>query len=237
MPSSTVLPRRSGIICLNAGQDARRLEEMEKRLTQEELGKVVAEVTRLAQERQDFERATLDRQQMAQVLKELDLPVELIDDAMEQVNRREALAREQRKRKRIIAFGIAALVLIIFLFGVWAFQRGAAFDRINTDQARITRSIDDGGSLQTVLRDGQDVFYRVILKDVPVGETLSITCNWIDPSGRVFYQNRYTTRATDKSVWPTQCRCQLGSAAERGAWKVEMLLEDRVLSSTTFQVE
>lgn len=210
---------------------------MEKRLNQEQLGKVVAEVTRLAQEREDFERQTLDRQQVGQVLKELNLPVDMVDDAMEQLNRREALAREQRKKKRLITIGIAAVVLIILLFGTWMFRRSAAFDRVNTDQARITRTADDGGSLQTVLRDGQDVVYRVTLRDVPLSETLSLTCNWIDPSGNTFHQNSYTTKATDKSVWPTQCKCKLGSAAESGTWKVEMKLGDRVVSSTTFQVE
>jgi len=210
---------------------------MEKRLTQEQLGQVVAEVTRLAQEREDFGRETLDRNQMAQVLKELDLPGDLIDDAMEQVRRREALEREQKKRRKMILIGVAVVVLIVLLSGVWIYRRGAAFDRINTDQARITRLQDDGGSLQTVLSNGEEVVYRVTLKDVPVGQSLSLTCNWIDPTGRVFHQNRYTTRTTDKSVWPTQCKCQIGAAAEKGTWKVEMRLGDRILNSTTFQVE
>jgi hypothetical protein len=210
---------------------------MENRLNQEQLGKVVAEVTRLAQEREDFERQTLDRQQVSQLLKELNLPVEMIDDAMEQLRRREALAQEQKKKKRMITFGIAAIVLIILLFGVWMFRRDAAFDRISSDQQRITSTVDDGGNLSTVQRNGQDVVYRVTLRDVPVGETLSLTCNWIDPSGRVFHQNNYTTKSVDKSVWPTQCKCQIGSAAEKGTWKVEMKLGDRVISSTTFQAE
>lgn len=210
---------------------------MEKRLTQEQLGQVVAEVTRLAQEREDFEKATLDRNQMAQVLKELDLPVDLIDDAMEQVRRREALERERRKRRKLITIGVGVLMLLLLLIGFRIYQRSTVFDHMNTDQARITRLQDDGGSLQTVLSSGEDVVYRVTLKDVPIGESLSLTCNWIDPTGRVFHQNRYTTRTTDKPVWPTQCKCQIGAAAEKGTWKVEMLLGDRILSSTTFQVE
>lgn len=210
---------------------------MENRLNQEQLGKVVAEVTRLAQEREDFERQTLDRQQVSQLLKELNLPVEMIDDAMEQLRRREALAQEQRKKKRWITIGIASIVLIVLLFGIWMFKRDATFDRINTDQQRITGTVDDGSNLSTVQRNGQDVVYRVTLRDVPIGESLSLTCSWIDPSGRVFHQNSYSTKPVDKSVWPTQCKCQIGPAAEKGTWKVEMKLGDRVVSSTTFQAE
>ncbi|HXG67641.1 MAG TPA: DUF3859 domain-containing protein [Blastocatellia bacterium] len=210
---------------------------MERRLTKEQLGQVVAEVTRLKQFRDDEQRETFDREQVAEVLKELDLPVELLDDAMAQLQRREALAREQRRKPWIIA----AIVLAIFLLSAgaiafWTLGRDSASDRISADQARITRVADDGGNLQTVTRDGQQVYYRVTLRDVQPGDSLSLKCDWITPDGKVFRQNAWTT-SPHKSVWDTYCRCQIGPAAPKGEWKVEMSLGDRVLSSTTFQVE
>lgn len=210
---------------------------MDKQLTQDQIGKVVAELTRLDQEREDRERERLGREQVAEVLKELNLPVDLLDDAMEQLRRREALERAQRKRKRIIIAIAAAVMAVILLVSVSMWRHSAALGRITGGQARITRSTDDGGSLQSVTRDGQEVFYRVMIRDAPAGESLSLTCNWIDPNGNVFDQKRFTTKAIDKSVWPAFARCQIGPAAPRGTWKVELLLDDRVLSATPFEVE
>ena len=210
---------------------------MERRLTKEQLGQVVAEVTRLKQFRDDEQRETFDREQVAEVLKELDLPVELLDDAMAQLQRREALAQEQRRKPWIIA----AIILAIFLFSAaaiafWTLGRDTASDRVAAERARLTRVADDGGNLQTVTRDGQEVFYRVTLRDAQPGDTLSLRCNWIAPDGKVFRQNAWTI-SPNTAVWETYCRCQVGPAALKGEWKVEMSLGDRVLSSTTFQVE
>jgi hypothetical protein len=214
---------------------------MGRELTQDQLGKVVAELTRLDQEIKDRERETLDRRQVAELLKELNLPVELLDDAMEKLERREALERAQkeaqRKRRRIIIAVIAAVMAVILFVSISAWRHAAALGRITAGQARITRSTDDGGNLQSVARDGQDVFYRAILRDAPEGESLRLTVNWIDPAGNIFHQNRYETKVIDKTAWPTFAKCRLGEAAARGIWKVELLLDDRVLSATSFEVE
>jgi hypothetical protein len=160
---------------------------------------------------------------------------------MEQLNRREALERAQRearRKKTRIILAMAAIVLaVIVLVSVSMWRHSEAEGRVTAGQARITHSVDDGGSLQSVTRDGQEVFYRVMIRDAPAGESLSLTCNWIDPQGNLFHQNRYETRAIDKSAWPTFARCQIGLSAPKGRWKVELLLGDRVLSATSFEVE
>jgi hypothetical protein len=91
--------------------------------------------------------------------------------------------------------------------------------------------------LASVTSDGQEVFYRVTLRDAPLGEKLNLTCDWIDPAGKIFHQSRWETRDTNKAVWDTHCRCQIGAAAPKGKWKVEMKLGDRVLSTQEFNVE
>ncbi len=203
---------------------------MEKQLTQEQLGNVVAEVTRLAQQREETERETLDREQVALVLKELNLPVELLDDAMEQLRRREALEEERKKKRRLTIFAVAFFLILIALGSIWYWTRSATFDRITAGAANVARTTE-------VARDGQEAVYRVTLNDAPLGEKLTLNCNWYDPSGNLFSQNSYTTREVDKAVWPTSCKCQIGANAPKGTWKVEMKLGDRVLSSTTFEVE
>ena len=59
---------------------------MSDRLTDEQLGKIVAEASRLSQQNE------LDTEQVKQVLTELNLSPDLLDDAMVQLQRREALA-------------------------------------------------------------------------------------------------------------------------------------------------
>jgi hypothetical protein len=206
---------------------------MERRLTEEQMAKVVAEVTRLAQDREE----TLNREQVNEILRDLSLPTDLVDDAIAQLNRREALARGRRRNFRLT---LAAVVMLIagLVFGTFYFlRRERAFDRIVASSSRLTQATDNGGSLQSVTRSGDEVFYRVTLGDVPLGEELEMSCRWIDPQGQIFRQNRWQTRATDKAVWATSCRCQLGAATQPGVWKVEMSLGERVISATTFRVE
>jgi hypothetical protein len=210
---------------------------LETRLTETQLGQVVAELSRLSQQREDEQSRGLDREQVVEVLKELDLPVDLLDEAMEQLRRREALAKERRRKTWILAVAFTIFLSAMVLLFIAISQRNAVFGLISAEPGRITLVADDGGNLDKVSRNGQEVVYRVLLRDVPTKEYISLTCKWIDPSGRVFHQNTYETRLTDKTVWPTSCRCQLGSAAPRGTWRVEMLLRGRLLSAATFEVE
>ena len=210
---------------------------METRLTETQLGQVVAELSRLSQQREDQKLRGLDREQVIQVLKEMELPVDLLDDAMEHLRRREAIAKQRRKRTQLIMAGAALLLVIIAAIFLFASHRSAVFGRISADQERITRAADDGGNLSKVVRDGQDVVYHIDLRDVPVNEKLALVCKWIEPSGRIFRENHWETKLTDKPVWPTFARCQIGSAAPAGTWRVEISLGGRVLSATTFEVE
>jgi hypothetical protein len=218
-------------------------------LTEAQVARVVAEVTRQAQLREVEQRQVLDRQQVVQILEELNLPVDLLEPAMRELERREAEAevqaryddalRESRKRKIWIAASVLALVLVVVLIaGAVIQRRRQTFSNIAAqDQGRLTRVQDDGGKLGAISRDGSDIYYRVTLERVPISENLSLKCNWIDSGGRIVKQNSWQTRTTDKAVWATQCHNTFGSSASPGKWTVEMLLDERVISRTDFQVE
>ena len=222
---------------------------MSKQFTETQVARVVEEVSRQAQLLELDERERLGREQVVQILEELSLPVELLDPAMRELERREAeaaaLAREEKARARqrrrkllLVGSAVAALLLIILLVAGSSVRSRRARANISVvEQGRVTRANDEGGSLGTVSRDDAELVYRVTLDRVPVGENLSMKCNWINPEGRVVKQNVWQTRTTDKSVWGTTCRHSLGTAAQPGAWSVEMLLEDRVVSRTDFRVE
>ena len=222
---------------------------MSNQLTESEVARVVAEVTRQAQLRSLEERQVLDRAQVVQILEELQLPADLLDPAMQELERRDAeaaaLAREEealrasRRRKYLIIGSVIALVLVVILIaGMFVQQRSQALSAITAaEPGRITYSSDDGGNLGTLSRDGREIVYRVTLEQVPISENLSLQCNWIDPGGRVVKTNSWQTKTTDKTVWGTSCRNLIGAAADPGQWRVEMLLDGRVISQTGFRVE
>jgi hypothetical protein len=222
---------------------------MSDQLTESQVARVVAEVTRQAQLRELDQRQTLERAQVVQILEELKLPVELLDPAMRELERREAeaevqtrydeaLAAKRRRTLWIAGAAVAVLLVVILLAGSYINTRRHVFDNVAAvERGRITRAVDDGGTLGSVTRDGSEIYYRVTFERVPLSENLSLKCNWIDPSGRVVKQNSWQTRATDKSIWATSCRTSLGSAAPVGTWAVEMLLNDRLMSRTDFKVE
>ncbi|WP_413173962.1 DUF3859 domain-containing protein [Anabaena azotica] len=205
---------------------------MNQRLTQEQLNQIIAEVQGL-QLRQEAE---FDQQQIQQILQELNLPPELLDEALIQLGRRQALEMQQRRNK-MIAFGVVGAI-IIAIAGTIFFnqQQSSLLANVSVQQDNIT--LADNRNLQSVSRQSNpELFYRVILKDAPIGKKLSLACNWIDPSGQVVKQNNYQTREIKTSVWDTYCRYTLNSAAPAGNWKAEMLLEGRKISEKTFAVE
>lgn len=207
---------------------------MKSQLTDKQWNEVVAEVTRLAQARDDEQTR---REITEQVLQELKLPTDLIDDALKQVQYREALAKQRRQRIWLSVAGVTLLFVILLSLWMWSSMRSASFARIQSDPGRITRVANQGETLTTVTPDGQEVFFNVKLREVPLGEKLNLSCDWIDPTGKIFRQSRWETRDTNKAVWETHCRCQLGTDAPKGKWKVEMKLDERVLAAGEFTVE
>jgi hypothetical protein len=207
---------------------------MNNRLTQAQLSQIVGEVERLSQRRDD----ELDPEQVKQILQELSLPPELLDEALVQIRRREALAVQQRRNRWIAGGVIASLVVAIAGTTVFIQQNQQAIQNVSTAQSQIALTQDGSSTLKEVNRQASPlIYYRVTLKDAPIGKKLSLSCDWIDPSGQVVHQNRWETQTIDKAVWSTHCRYQFSPAASPGNWKVQMSLEERTLSTTSFTVK
>ncbi len=207
---------------------------MDNKLTQAQLDRVIAEVQRLSLRRE----AELDRQQVQEILQELNLSPDLLDEALVQIQRREALSVQQRRKRWIVAGVTAVLIGAIATATVFVEQRQQVLARVSTYESRIALDRDSGGNVTEVDRQSSPkVFYRVTLSEVPVGEKLSLSCDWTDPSGRVAHQNRYQTREIDRSVWPTYCYYQFGPNSAAGTWQVRMSLDGRILSTSYFVVK
>jgi hypothetical protein len=206
-------------------------------LTPSQLEKIVGEVQRLSL-RQSEE---LDREQVKEILAELDLAPDLLDEALIQLQRREALTVQKRRTQLIITgFAITALVAIggVFLLSQ---QKEAELVKISVQQDTITKYENlnaIGAKVITVDKQEKNpLFYHVTLKDAPVGKKLSLGCDWLDPSGKVVKQNRYQTKEINTPLWNTRCQYQLPPGASSGEWQVKLLLDGKKLSDESFTVK
>ncbi len=207
---------------------------MTQRLTQEQLSQIVTEVEGLQVRRE----AELDQQQVREILQELNLPPELLDEALIQLNRRQALEVQQRRNRWITSGVVAAVAIAIASTIFFMQQQNSALSGVSAQQDRIILVQNSSGDLKTISRQSNpEVFYHVTLKDAPLGKKLALSCNWIDPSGQIVKQNSYQTREINTSVWDTQCRYAINPAATVGNWKVQMFLEGRQISDETFEVK
>lgn len=204
---------------------------MENRLTQAQLFQVVADLERLAQRRE----AELDQEQVKEILQELNLPGNLLEDALVQLRRREELARQQRKKQLIVAVVVALLGGAIATTTFLHHRHQQAIASIATIESRITLDRDNSRLGQINRQTSPIVYYQVTLKDTPVGNRLSLTCDWVNPSGEVVHQSNYQTRQIERSVWTTYCYHQLSPSATTGTWEVRMFLEGLTVVSNWLQ--
>ncbi|NEQ71784.1 MAG: hypothetical protein F6K23_01015 [Okeania sp. SIO2C9] len=208
----------------------------EERLTQAQFTQLVAEVEQLSRQRDE----EIDREQMEQILQELNLPTDLVDEAMMQLRRREALALEE-KRNKLISVGVLGLLVVIAASFLWFQTQKQVLNNVyaNSGQSQLTLETNSGIEMLIVVDSQQnpEVFYRVTLQDAPVGKKLSLGCKWINPNGEISHQNSYQTKEINREIWPTYCRYQFNPVSPAGNWQVEMYLGDRLLSQTEFTVK
>jgi hypothetical protein len=206
---------------------------MEKKLTEEQLQQVIAEV----QELSEIRKAEISRQEVTAILQELNLPDDLLDEAIIQLQRRNILAVQQKRQKQIfiLVATILAGTIGLGLFFQQKYQH--SLSQVTAGENRITLATDDGKDITAVERQNlPKLYYRVTLQDAPINQKLTINCDWIDPNSNIVHENRYQTKNIDQQVWPTYCFYQLGSDATAGNWQVKMKLGERVLSTDNFVV-
>jgi hypothetical protein len=204
---------------------------MEKRLTTQQLTQVVGEVERLANRHQE----ELDRTEVQKILLELHLPPELLDDAMIQISRKEALVKQ---RQRTIQMAIAGAVVgsMLVVGSLLFFQNKAqTISKVGVSSDRITLVQDQGENLK-VVNKGNEIAYRVTLSNAPVGAKLDLNCNWLNPTGQVSHSSRFETKNITTPTWNTQCRYQLPVDAATGAWQVQLKTGERLLKQAPFDV-
>ena len=207
---------------------------MQKRLTPKQVSQIVAEVERLSQRRQ----SEIELEELQQILHELNLPEDLLDEAVMQVYRKQAMDK-QKKRNRLIIGGLLAVVVgaIAATFFMQQ-QQQQALERINVYDSRIGFRRNDSTNLEQIERQKTpEVFYNVTLKDVPIGKQVALGCNWVDSNRKIAHQNSWKTKTINKELWNTHCRYKFKENVAAGNWRVQMTLDDEVISSNKFVVK
>ncbi len=207
---------------------------METRLTQAQLAQVVAEIDKLSRQRE----SELAPDQVREILRELNLPDELLEDAIAQMHRREALEKEQRRNKWIAIASTAVVISAIAIGIVFGQNQRQKIAGVASTEDRISLSKKGGNSLSQVNRQiNPRIYYQVTLKNAPIGSQLALQCDWVNPNGQIVHQNRFKTRTVETAVWNTNCFYDLGSAAQPGNWEVRMSLDGRAIGSESFVVK
>jgi hypothetical protein len=112
----------------------------------------------------------LNSQQVKEILQELNLPPDLLDDALLQLQRREALARQQKRQRLIVAGVTVALIAAIATITVFSQRHQQSIDRVTAITSRIAVGQDNGiNPVQIDPQTNPQVFYRVTLDDAPLG--------------------------------------------------------------------
>ncbi len=207
---------------------------MQKRLTTKQVSQIVAEAERLSQRRQ----SEIEVEELQQILDELNLPEDLLDEAVMQVYRKQARDK-QKKRNRLIIGGVMAVVVsaIATTFFMQQ-QQQQALERINVYDSRVGFRRNDSASVEEINRQNTpEIFYNVTLQDVPIGEQVELGCNWVDPKREIAHQNTWKTKTVSKEVWNTHCRYKFKENVAAGNWIVQMTLDDEVISSNKFVVK
>lgn len=197
----------------------------------QQLNQVIAEIQKISSQREGS--ITID--QAREILRDMNLPDELLEEAILQVKRREAQKSQTLVNLLVIT---GALVILGVGIGVpFLFRQGqkAAIAEVTSQASMLTISSKKDQAVQVVSRPNE-VVYRVTLANAPIGQKLPMSCDWFNPQGTVVHQNRYQTKEINKSLWNTQCKYQLTTSDSPGTWRVTMYVKGREVSTTTFTV-
>ncbi len=140
-------------------------------------------------------------------------------------------------RRRYGWFWLLLVLGVAGGIGYYVWNRDTSFPDVTADSGRLTTEADEKETLTVVdRRTGPEVWFRVVLRNAPVGAVLPLKVEWIDPSGKVYHRNRYETKPVALSDWPTHARCRIRADAPAGPWRVELSLQGRLLHQQSFEV-
>lgn len=200
-------------------------------LTQDQFARIVAEVDRLQ------DGTDLDDAQLQQILQNLNLPNDLLEDAIAQLRQRQLRVQRQQRHKIVISTIAIMIAGLITTIAVVHQRQQNKIARIAAIQNSVTTQNSPKPVAQFDRQKETQMLYRVTLKDVPVRDRLMISCRWNDPTGQTVHQSRAQTQEITRSPWTVLCNAPLTPQSQTGTWQVKMSVEERPLSDRTFVVK
>ena len=104
---------------------------------------------------------------MEDILRELNLSPDLLDDALIQLRRKQAL-KGQQKPNRLIDIGVVATLVVVI--GLWFFssqQHNAAIAKVQAQEDRITLGQDKGSDFKAIKRQIIRKFISCTVSEAP----------------------------------------------------------------------
>ena len=205
---------------------------VEHKIAEKDMIRLVEEVSKLDDER----KRQLDKAEVAKILNELSLPSELLDEALERLQRKK---REQKSMYTLLGISVflallGAAVAFIVISSSNAVQQ--SYNNVTANDAYISQNAE-GASPISEVAPGQTVYAQVTLHNVPVNSKLPMHARWYKPDGSIIKENSWLTRETASSNWNTHAKCVIPSDAPVGKWMVEFSLGGRPVISKIFIVK
>jgi hypothetical protein len=205
---------------------------MKPEIDRKELQEIVAEAARIEQQQSE----QLDLGQVAEILRELDLPAEHLPEARRILAERR-LSRA-RARRRYAAGGLAVIIAALAGFGLWWRSRSEAAALATMVVSRAQIELDGQPVAGPVPHDvSARVVFEVVIARPPQGAELELECRWKDPRGVERHVNRWSTRPVDHDQWPTRCRHEFDAKDASGIWSVTMSSTQKQLATERFTLK
>lgn len=182
------------------------------RLQDDELQEVVQELSQ--------EETGVPLEDARAALRELDLPADRLEEAVEKVRARKAQAAYEAhtKKRKVVAIASAVALVLATVVGITAYSHNQEEAR-----ARIT------ATSPTLSEETGKLKLSVKLMDAPKGSAVPMTCAWRTPEGTLLHENSWKTKSIDHDAWETHC--VLNTVPDHV--QVEMRAYDRVVAKSS----
>ena len=209
-------------------------------IPKKKLGPIIEELEQL----EDEHGGDLHPDEVREVLRDLKVPDARLEQALQNIQAKEAkeaeLAKAKQTRTKVFAAGgVAVLVLAVIATGLWYShsQREVALSKITATDAQLSVANKPAATPVFLRSQNPEIQLDVVLHEAPTGDSLDMRCDWVSPTGQTAYESHYTTKKIDKTNWPTHCKNSFKQSAQPGAWLVRMKVSDRPVIEVPFTIE
>ncbi len=132
--------------------------------------------------------------------------------------------------------GLGVCGLAGFLLSTW-WPTNLSDDRLSVSESWLTLGDRPQSVGEFKRKSLPELVWHIRFEHAPVRRRLWLACDWIDPQGRIAYQNHYQTQPIETPQASTQAVFRLPADAPLGTWKVRLSLAGLPLTEQSFEVQ